>query len=190
MGGIVSSNRGVYGDYTIIEVHKDLMMTPPESAQEIIDWCMTFIGEHDTVLEPFKGKGALYDLISNEKFYCEIDEGIDFFTYTKRVDWVISNPPFRVLHKGEAINAFIKIINATMGLCDKGFFYLVNHKLWSSLTVKRLKEWERDGWVISAIKVMEIKKWYGRYYVVMFQKGGKGILSFGSIESDGGKEWL
>lgn len=63
-----------------------------------------------------------------------------------------------------------------MEICNKGFFYLINHKLWSSLTVKRLREWEARDWVISAIMVIEIKKWYGRYYVIKFEKGGKTII--------------
>ena len=94
------------------------------------------------------------------------------------VDWAISNPPFRVLENGEPINAFIPIINHTMQICNKGFFYLINHKLWSSLTVKRLKEWKEKGWVISAIMVLEIKKRYGRYYDEKFEKNGESLINY------------
>ena len=65
-----------------------------------------------------------------------------------------------------------------MSICDKGFFLLINHKLWSSLTVKRMREWKEQGWVISGIKIFEIKKWYGRYYLVKFEKNAKGIIDF------------
>ena len=65
-----------------------------------------------------------------------------------------------------------------MEICNKGFFYLINHKLWSSLTVKRLREWKELGWVISGIMVIEIKKWYGRYYIVKFEKSGQQIVEF------------
>jgi hypothetical protein len=178
MGQIISSNKGIYSNYEIIDGQKKLMMTPNETAEEVMEWILPQIGDGDTVLEPFRGDGAFYDKILSEKYYCEIDEGIDFFHYNKTVDWAISNPPFRVLQNGEPVNAFIPIINHTMKLCNKGFFYLVNHKLWSSLTVKRLRDWNENGWVVSGIKIIEIKKWYGRYYVIKFEKGGTSILNF------------
>lgn len=178
MGAILSSNKGKYSEYGLIDANKELMFTPEETAQKIMEWVLPQIPINDTVLESFKGSGIFYDKIPNEKYYCEIDDGIDFFDYTKKVDWAVSNPPFRVLYNGEVMNAFIPIINRTMEICNKGFFYLINHKLWSSLTVKRLKEWKDDGWVISAIKVIEIKKWYGRYYMVKFEKNAESLLMF------------
>ena len=32
--------------------------------------------------------------------------------------------------------------------------------------------------LIVSIKLLEIKKWYGRYYVVKFEKNGKSIMVF------------
>ena len=206
MTGIISSNKGKYAEYGLIDANKELMFTPDTDAQKLMDWIIPQIPQDDSILEPFKGNGAFYDKIpsSNPKFYCEIDDGIDFFDYDKKHDWAISNPPFRVMVRGEdptlnykstrtlkkalnlpdgwvRLNAFVPIINRTMEICDKGFFYLVNHKLWSSLTVKRLREWSENGWVVSAIKIIEIKKWYGRYYMIKFEKNGKSIFDFGTI---------
>lgn len=178
MAEIISSNKGKYKEYGLIDKNKELMFTPDDSAQKIMDWIIPQLKETDIILEPFKGNGAFYDKIPYSKDYCEIDDGIDFFNYNKKVDWAISNPPFRVLENGEPINAFIPIINHTMEICNKGFFYLINHKLWSSLTVKRLREWKELGWVISGIMVIEIKKWYGRYYIVKFEKNGQQIVEF------------
>ena len=179
MKGIISSNKGKYQDYSIINDMKELMFTPDDTASEIMSWISPQIPIEDSVLESFKGNGVFYDKIPNKKYYCEIDNGIDFFKYDKKVDWVISNPPFRVMYNNEVINAFVLIINKTMELCNKGFFYLINHKLWSSITVKRLREWSNNKWVISAIKIIEIKKWYGRYYIVKFEKNGESIFDFG-----------
>lgn len=178
MGIVISSNKGKYKEYGLIDANKELMFTPEDSAQKIMDWILPQIDSNDTVLEPFRGDGAFFDKIPNKKFYCEIDDGIDFFDFKPTVDWAVSNPPFRVLEDGEPINAFIPIINKTMEVCNKGFFYLINHKLWSSLTVKRLREWKERGWSLSGIKVIEIKKWYGRYYVVKFEKNGKDIFNW------------
>ena len=180
MTGIISSNKGKYKEYGLIDENKSLMFTPEDAAREIMDWINPQIAEGDSILEPFKGDGVFYDKIldCNPKSYCEIDDGIDFFDYDKKVDWAISNPPFRVKHDGEILNAFIPIIDRTMEICNKGFFYLINHKLWSSLTVKRLKTWKEKGWSVSRIKQMEIKKWYGRYYVVKFEKNGKSLIEW------------
>lgn len=165
-----------YKNFTILENQKELMFTPDESAQKIMDWILPQIDPKDTVLESFCGNSVFYKKIPNKKYFCEIDKGINFFDFDKKVDWVISNPPFRILHENKPINAFILIIDKTMKICNKGFFYLINHKLWASLTVKRINQWKKNNWVIAKIFVIEIKKWYGRYYVIKFEKNGKSIL--------------
>jgi len=182
------------------------MFTPDDSAAKLMNWIIPQIPKGDSILESFKGNGAFYDKIPKcyPKFYCEINDGIDFFDYDKKVDWVISNPPFRIMIKKDRLNesglnykttitrkkaqnlpngwvrlnSFIPIINQTMEICNKGFFYLINHKLWSSLTVKRLREWSKNEWVISAIKIIEIKKWYGRYYMIKFEKNGNAVIEW------------
>lgn len=45
------------------------------------------------ILEPFRGTGVFTSILPNAD-WCEIDEGIDFFEYTKKVDWIITNPPY------------------------------------------------------------------------------------------------
>jgi len=178
MGKIISSNKGKYSEYGLIDGNKELMFTPDDTAKIMMDWILPQIDKNDTILEPFKGDGALYDLIPNNKSYCEIDDGLDFLTYTGKTDWAISNPPFRMLKDGEPINAFILIINRLMDSCNKGFFLLINHKLWSSLTVKRLRDWGVNDWAISKIKILEVKKWYGRYYLVKFEKNGDSLVDY------------
>ncbi len=49
-----------------------------------------------TILEPCKGKGVFFDNLPEPKLFCEIDEGIDFFEYSGKVDWIISNPPYSI----------------------------------------------------------------------------------------------
>ena len=164
--------------FQILEKQMELMQTPPDTAKDIISYVSMQISYTDTVLEPFLGHGNIYKEILNKKFYCDTKDGIDFFDWDQKVDWAISNPPFQILRNGEPENALILIINRLMNICNKGFFLLINHKLWSSLTVKRLKDWNNNHWVISRIKIFEIKKWYGRYYLVKFEKNGVGIFDF------------
>lgn len=45
-------------------------------------------------LEPFKGAGVFYNLMTGTKDWCEIEQGRDFFRYQKQVDWIVTNPPF------------------------------------------------------------------------------------------------
>jgi len=167
--------------FEILEKQMELMQTPKDIAEQIFNYCYTQMKAQDTILEPFLGHGNIYNTFiqpDNQKFYCDTKDGINFFDFDKKVDWAISNPPFQILQNGEPINAFILIINRLMKICDKGFFLLINHKLWSSLTVKRLREWSNNDWVISKIKIYEIKIWYGRYYLVKFEKGGKSLIDF------------
>ena len=73
----------------------DKVYTPLPIAKAIIN---TF-GLYGKVLDPFKGGGAFYNQYPDYvvKEWCEIDEGRDFFDYTEKVDWIISNPPYSIL---------------------------------------------------------------------------------------------
>ena len=165
--------------FQILEKQMELMQTPKDIAEQIYSYCYPQMSSQDSILEPFMGHGNIYNtFLQNEKYYCDTKDGIDFFDFDKKVDWAISNPPFQILENGEPKNAFILIINRLMDICNKGFFLLINHKLWSSLTVKRIREWDNNYWVISKIKIYEIKKWYGRYYLVKFEKNGVSLLDY------------
>lgn len=73
----------------------DKIYTPLKIAKQIID---TF-KPTGKVLDAFMGKGAFYDQYPEnvEKDWCEIDKGRDFFDYNKKVDWIITNPPYSIL---------------------------------------------------------------------------------------------
>ena len=152
------------------------MQTPSDTAQKIMDYIKPQITSTDVLFEPFLGHGNLYKTMRKPKKFCDTKNGINFFDFKGKVDWAISNPPFQILKDGEPKNAFILIINRLMNICNKGFFLLINHKLWSSLTVKRLRDWADEDWTISKIKIFEIKKWYGRYYLVKFEKNGDSLF--------------
>ncbi len=152
------------------------MQTPTDISKKIMDYILPQINPSDILLEPFLGHGNLYNEMREPKLFCDTINGINFFDFDKKTDWAISNPPFQILENDKPINAFILIINRLMEICTKGFFLLINHKLWSSLTVKRLRGWDENNWVISKIKIFEVKKWYGRYYLVKFEKNGDSLI--------------
>jgi hypothetical protein len=67
------------------------------------DWVARDMVEHfkpcGSVLEPCKGQGVFMDFLPEGSAWCEIDEGRDFFLWTTRVDWVVSNPPYSMTRK-------------------------------------------------------------------------------------------
>lgn len=73
----------------------DKIYTPRPIAKAIIE----LFDLKGKVLDGFMGSGAFYDQLPNnvEKDWCEIDKGRDFFDYNKKVDWIISNPPYSIL---------------------------------------------------------------------------------------------
>jgi len=79
----------------------DVVQTPDALAEKIVSHFSCDIS--GSVLEPCSGDGAfvralnkLDDVILDE---CEIKRGIDFFNYSNKVNWVITNPPWSLARK-------------------------------------------------------------------------------------------
>ena len=70
----------------------DLIMTNPDTAKWIVD----YFNPQGLALDPCMGNGAFYDAFNCNKDWCEITKGKDFFDYTNKVDWIITNPPFSI----------------------------------------------------------------------------------------------
>ena len=51
------------------------------------------------ILEPCIGNGNLYNALPEPKDWCEISKGKNFFDYHKKVDWIITNPPYSIYDK-------------------------------------------------------------------------------------------
>lgn len=130
--------------------------------------------DNDVVLEPFKGEGSFYNNFPDNvmKEWCEIQEGKDYQDYDKSVDWVISNPPFRLETKKGRVNSFFYLLNYFASRVNKGIAFLGNDSCFSTLTPKRLKELnDKYDLFIHDIVVCNIKKWRGRYFFIIFKKG-------------------
>lgn len=70
--------------------HGDRVMTPAWVAHDLV----RFFAPHGVTLEPCRGDGAIYDALPEQREWCEITEGRDFFDWTTRVDWIVTNPPY------------------------------------------------------------------------------------------------
>jgi hypothetical protein len=138
------------------------------------------LGNTDLIFEPFAGEGAWIKALHPEQniIQTEIEHGTDYKSIdleTTLVDWVITNPPYRILSEGEAEggkreNAFIQLANYFAGKTNKGFAFLLNDKCFSALTPPRLKNlYEEKGVYIHKIVVCSVKKWRGRYFFIIFK---------------------
>ena len=67
----------------------DRVWTPDALAAQIV----AHFGPTGKILEPCRGAGAFVRAMPGCE-WCEIDDGRDFFQWTKPVDWVITNPPW------------------------------------------------------------------------------------------------
>jgi hypothetical protein len=65
-------------------------MTPENIAFKIVN----YFKPSGKTLEPARGTGNFYKFLKGD--WCEIDEGRDFFNYNKKVDWIITNPPYSI----------------------------------------------------------------------------------------------
>lgn len=75
---------------------KDIVMTPEYLAIDIIN----HFKPTGKILDPCRGTGAFYNNFNTDtKDWCELAENKDFFTYSKKVDWIITNPPWSKIQK-------------------------------------------------------------------------------------------
>ena len=144
--------------------------TPIEITKELIK-DIDFI-DNETVLETCRGGGAFYDILPDnvEKDWCEIDMGRDFFQHTTPTDISIANPPYQVEIEGVRKNAIVIWLDHQFKITKKECWLLLNGKMWSSMTPNRLN--------MCFMRILNIKKWYGRYYWVCFSKTKPSIIQF------------
>lgn len=70
----------------------DIVYTPTAVSENIIQ----LLKPTGLCLDPCKGDGSFFDKLPLNSEYCEIREGLDFFEYNKKVDWIIGNPPYSI----------------------------------------------------------------------------------------------
>ena len=144
--------------------------TPEKLAIELIKKIP--ILESDTVLEPFKGEGSFYNNFPQcKKQYCEIAENKDYKDYKGKIDWVITNPPFRLENnKGKRVNSFFPLLEYYSNKVNKGVAFLANDYCFSTLTPLRMKRLNEMGIYLQGYTICNVKKWRGRYFFMIFTK--------------------
>jgi hypothetical protein len=147
-----------------------LHQTPQSLCERLMDY-IDFT-EGDRVHEPFKGESGFFNCFPETTIntWTEIKENKCYKSFTDKVDWVITNPPFRIDTGGKGVNSFFFLLKHFMTISEKGIAFLGNDNCWSAFTPKRIKEFNDDGWFIHKVVVCAIKKWRGRYYFIIFKK--------------------
>ncbi len=145
----------------------DIVMTTSSLARRVI---AAFASEmNGIVLEPARGQGAFFDQLPDhvEPDWCEISLGRDFFGYSRKVDWIITNPPFSLFK--EFLFHALDVAENIVFLCPLNHFG-TKHRLRrigaEGFGFKRViltpqpREWTSTGFQIAAVHLQ--RGWGGQ----------------------------
>jgi len=114
------------------------------------------------VLDAGSGKNKVwFNNLKGEKYECEIENGCDFYKWNKKVDWVVGNPPF--------YQGWLFLEKASQ-IANKGIAFLGNLNFWNSCLPNRFEILKKRGFYLNKIHIVQDKRWFGRYYYVIFTK--------------------
>jgi len=116
-------------------------------------------------LDSCKNSGSYFNQFPHDnKEYCEILEGIDFFDYQGSPYVICDNPPYSILDSW-----FKKVIslNPQVYSCLIGI---------NNLTARRIEWFEKAGYGIKKLKMLKVQKWYGMSVIVVFEKECESII--------------
>jgi len=162
---------------------EDCVQTPLDLAIDIVN----HFKPQGKILEPCKGDGNFikayetYNLINQfsgqdgiKWAYTEILEGKDFFEWTEKVDWIITNPPYSKLRK---------FLQKSMEVSDNVVFLTTINHLWLKA---RLRDIDNAHFGIKEIIIFDTPKTFpqagfqiGCFYL---KKGYVGEIKFGKME--------
>ena len=130
---------------------------------EMVKYLLSKTPIKGSVLDAGSGKNKVwFKNLKGRKFECEIDDGVDFFEWNKKVDWVVGNPPY---HESW------KFTEKALTVANKGIAWLLNNQaLNSHFTPRRLQRMSELGFHYSKIIVVADKRWFGRYYYLILEK--------------------
>lgn len=145
------------------KIPKDVFYTPDLLAKQHIDYLNIPNDPSLKWLDPSKGKGAYYNQFpTDNKDWCEITEDKDFFKYNQPVDIIVTNPPYSLLNKfiKKSIELKATTISFLIGLLN--------------ITPKRIETFEKAGYKMTGIQIMNVYEWFGQSAIVVFTKTDQG----------------
>jgi type I restriction-modification system DNA methylase subunit len=150
---------------------KDVFYTPIELVRIHLELLKSLVKEDDIIFDPFYGTGAYYNLFpeyfkQNTFEFTEIELDKDFFTFDKKVNVIVSNPPY------SCIDAVLK---KSVELNPHTISYLIG---FHNLTTKRIEYMNKYGYNLINIHLTKVYNWFGMSIIVIFSKNGKNCISF------------
>ncbi len=116
--------------FNLPPIESDVIYTPDVLASDIVKWREP----SGKILEPSAGGGAFLNHLPGAD-WCEIKKGRDFFEYTKKVNWIIGNPPY---HK----SIFYEWMLHSFSLADNIVYLLPINKMFQRKALsKKINEW-------------------------------------------------
>ncbi len=112
----------------------DVVNTPDWVAKDMIEW----FKPTGNILEPCRGLDAIYKYLPAGSDWCEIQRGRDFFAWHKKVDWIISNPPYGSKMISDWLDHSFELANDIVYLMPPHFFFIAGGK------IERCKKF---GWI-------------------------------------------
>ncbi len=100
---------------------------------------------------------------------CEIEDGVDFLLLEKKYNWIIGNPPFSLGWK---------FLDKATDLAKDGVAFLGNINFINCLNQNRMEQLKIKGFYLSKIHIVSDKRWYGRYYFLIFTKNKNDFISW------------
>ena len=74
---------------------RDVVYTPSWVAQDMV----SYFKPDGSILEPCCGDGVFLRYLSGDVSWCEIEKGKDFFAWATPVNWMVGNPPYKLIKK-------------------------------------------------------------------------------------------
>lgn len=138
--------------------------------EQMVKDLLAIIPIKGSVLDAGSGKNKVwFNNLSGEKYECEIENGNDFYKWEKQVDWIVGNPPF---HEGW------KFLNQASLIAKEGIAFLGNLNFWNSCLPNRFEVLRKRGFYLQKIHIVQDKRWFGRYYYLIFTKKLNNFVSW------------
>jgi type I restriction-modification system DNA methylase subunit len=150
----------------------DKFYTPVELVKVHLEYVKDYVEEDDIILDPFFGTGNYFNSFKsvfekNTWDYTEIDLGLDFFKYDKKINVIVSNPPYSMIDK---------VLEKSVELKPHTISYLIGQH---NLTNKRIEYMNANGYYLDKLFLTKIYKWYGMSIMVVFTtKSKKNCIDF------------
>ena len=100
----------------------DIVYTPRKISKMVVGHYLDEI--KGLLLEPCCGDGAFLEFLPDDTLWCEIQKGVDFFEFNRKVDVIITNPPYSI---------FDKFLTHALSVADKLILLIPVNKVMSSM---------------------------------------------------------